>query len=89
MIVVKIELWSAVTGNVTELGRTYIWNDGTCEDPKRGNYNVSVCKKGKFKPPIIYRNMTRRGRVENYPRASYNIWRLIIRSLKSAFPEEK
>lgn len=31
----------------------------------------------------------RTGHVGDYPRLSYNVWRLIIRALRSAFPEEK
>lgn len=31
----------------------------------------------------------RTGRVENFPRQSYSIWRLVFRALLSAFPEEK
>lgn len=88
MIVVKIELHSAITGRAVEIGRTYIWNRGDTLDPKRGNYGVGVCRRGVFradKPETF----TRRGEVLDYPRLSYNVWRLIIRALRSAFPEEK
>jgi hypothetical protein len=95
MIVVKIELWSARTGEQTELGRMYIANDGTSRDPKRGDYKVKVARKGSkkfngwrdFKGWAAIKS-TREGEVKDYPRLSYNVWRLITRALKSAFPEE-
>lgn len=36
-----------------------------------------------------YPKATRTARVENYPRLSYSVWRLVLRALKSCFPEEK
>jgi hypothetical protein len=89
MIVVKIELWPR--GDRTkarEIGRTYIANVGG--DVKRGNYDVAVCRKGSTKCPLVSDEIkaTRRASVVNYPRKSYNVWRLIIRSLLAAFPEE-
>ena len=80
MIVVKVELHSAVTGIVSEIGRTILVNDGT-GTRSRGNYHVAVMRKGS-------RQTLRNGRVEDYPRLSYNVWRLVSRALLSAFPEE-
>lgn len=85
MIVIKMELHSAVTSKITEIGRAYIFNDAT-GTAARGNYNAMICKKTNLSTsgqPL------RRGRVENYPRKSYNVWRLAIRALVSCFPEEK
>lgn len=85
MIVVKIELWPG--GNpvsARELGRTYIDNVGGSKD--RGDYRVRVQRRGSS--PSEYKQ-TRMGKVKDYPRLSYNVWRLVIRALKSAFPEEK
>lgn len=93
MIVVKIELHSAITHKITEIGRMYICNDGTCIDPSKGNYDVYVNRKGskKIPNPLIKENpkYLRKGKVLNYPRLSYNVWKLIARALKSVFPEEK
>lgn len=89
MLVVKIELWSAVTGQASEIGRMYIGNDGTGGQSK-GNYDVKVARKGSFEYGSWEEIKTvRTGRVEDYPRLSYNVWRLITRCLKAAFPEEK
>lgn len=90
MLVVKIELWASRTGEVRELGRMYIANDGTQGPGNKGSYDVKVCRKGSFEPDSWEDIKTSRtGRVESYPRLSYNVWRLITRALRSAFPEEK
>lgn len=90
MLVVKIELWSAITGKTRELGRMYLANDGSSTDTARGSYDVKVCRKGStgYKGWGSIRT-SRSGRVERYPRLSYNVWRLVSRALRSAFPEEK
>lgn len=89
---VTIKLHSAITGKTTTLGRMYIWNKGrkAAKKNKRGryNYSVAVCRKGQHKLPIHKAKMTRTGNVENYPSASLNVWRLAVRALLSAFPEE-
>lgn len=88
MIVVKVELHSAITGSVTQLAQAIIANDGTGGNTK-GNYDIRVAKKGDFDLKKNWTNPLREGRVENYPRLSYNVWRLVIRALRDAFPEEK
>ena len=82
MIIVTIELQSAITGKRSKLGEMYISNDGT-GTAERGNYLAHVMRKGSWHKP------QRRGVVKNYPRASYSVWRLVMRALKDAFPEEK
>lgn len=84
MIIVKVELHSAINGTIKELGRMHISNRGDIQDPMRGNYDVTVCRKG----DTTGAKPTRTGEVLNYPRLSYNMWRLITRALLSAFPEE-
>lgn len=85
MIVVKIELWKWGNEDLAEeIGRTYIWNTGKGTQ-STGDYEVAVCKKGS----VDRSKPLRTGSVTDYPRLSYNVWRLIIRALKSAFPEEK
>ncbi len=74
MIVVKIELHSAITGQTTELGRLHIANDGT-GTPERGNYNIT--KLGKR-----CRRLSE-ARVENHPRKSYSVFRLVRRALEA------
>jgi hypothetical protein len=90
MIVVKIELHSALTKQVTLLGEAIIANDGTSEQHSRGHYDVMIGgKRDAGNLPAIYHTPLRRGRVSDYPRLSYNVWRLVLRAIASAFPEEK
>lgn len=92
MLVVKIELWPKGDGNkAREIGRTYIAN--VSGGGKRADYKVAVCRKGSTKCPFLINSRStvkaaREGEVRDFPRLSYNVWRLIVRALKSAFPEE-
>lgn len=90
MIKVTIELESAVTGKTTKIGQMHIWNEGDSTDPNIGNYKVAVCRRDRFDVPFgrVPKHISRHGKVTNYPRLSYTVWRLIARALKSAFPEE-
>ena len=90
MLVVKIEMWPYGDGSkAREIGRTYIANVGG--NSKKGDYEVAVCRRGTTECPFSTDDIkaSRTGQVTNYPRLSYNVWRLIVRSLRSAFPEEK
>lgn len=89
MIVVKVELHSAITGQIKEIGRAYIWNVGG--SPERGDYEAAVCRKGSFDALAAIRHgkALRYGEVKDYPRRSYNVWRLVSRAIRSCFPEEK
>ena len=94
MIVVKIEMWPKGKEKYKyELGRTYIWNKGNHEDhPKKADYGVAVRRKNKYDLEVSQKpsyGALRVGEVNNFPRMSYNIWRLVCRALLSAFPEEK
>lgn len=84
MIVVKIELHSAITRQITTLGTMVIDNIGGTRE--KGNYRVRVGRKGSSIPEVQNKPL-RVGSVTDYPRLSYNIWRLILRALQSAFPE--
>ena len=85
MIVVRVELWAARTGKVRELFRMTLANDGTQSDGNLGMYTVDLYRRGKYKSLSVLRQ----GRVEDFPRKSYHVGRLVLRALKSCFPEEK
>ena len=89
MLVIKIELWPLGDGNkARELGRMYVANTGKGTKSK-GDYKVAVCRKGSTKCPFTGKvKAVREGKVENFPRNSYSVWRLIGRAILSAFPEE-
>lgn len=82
MIIVKVELHSAITNNITLLGVLKICNDGTSNIKERGNYDVYMYRKNNLNQVL------RQGKVTNYPRLSYSIFKLVCRAIKSIFPEE-
>ncbi len=84
MIVVRIELWSAVTGEKTELARMHIANDGEASvvNHRRGTY-VGETFVGRSTAALDKRQVSKRGRVENYPRLDLHLWNLVARMLKS------
>jgi hypothetical protein len=81
VIVVRIELWSAVTGQVTELARMQISNDGTGSDT-HGSYD-GVTFRGRSKDALDKGTASKRGRVANFPRRSAHVWNLVARMLKT------
>lgn len=84
MLVVTVELHGAVSGTVTQVGRMIICNDGTVEDPRRGNYDVYLLRKNRQQiSRQAVERASRKGRVENHPRLSQPVWRLISKALKS------
>ena len=88
MIVIRIELHSHITKKISVLGQMIIANTGGSH--KRGDYSVHVGnKKDVGNLGKIFHTPLRSGSVKDYPRLSYNVWRLVIRALLSAFPEER
>ena len=83
MLVVKVELHPPF-GEVKLLGEAHIYNttgQGRGRWDKRADYGVRVLRRGGGK---AYRT----GTVVDYPRLSYNVWRLVIRALLGCFHEE-
>ena len=90
MIVVKVELHSARTGEVTTLGQMIIDNisgGGIGRHAKRADYRARVGRKGQELRQVAEKPL-REGEVRDYPRLSYNVWRLVLRALRATFPEE-
>lgn len=83
MIVVRVELWSAVTGKVTELARMGISNDASGTDKVcaydgetwRGRDREALDK------AMRDHAVTRRGRVEGYRRHDLHVWHLVAKML--------
>jgi hypothetical protein len=84
MIVVRVELWSAVSGERTELARMRISNDGraTVADPNLGTYRGETLR-GRSATALDRGEVTRNGRVERFPRAKLHVWFLVARMLAS------
>lgn len=90
MIRVTIDLISAIDGRKETLGIMDICNAGhDLGTPLRSDYTGKLYRK--TKPPMVTAaaSIIRTGRVYNFPRKSYVIWRLVFRMLKDMFPEEK
>jgi hypothetical protein len=86
VILVRIELHSARTGRVEEIGRMIIANisgKGVGRFHKRADYKVMLLRRG------LVDKVQREGVVRDYPRLSYSVWRLVFRALKSVLHEER
>lgn len=83
MIVVRVELHSAVTGQVTEIGKMIISNDGTSNDPDVGSYDVRLGRRGDTDIMKVYHHPQREGRVVGHQRLKKPVWALVSRALAS------
>lgn len=90
MIVVRVELWSAIAHQKTELARMIIANTGEAVNPNRGDYTVATLR-GRDEA-ALERNMwsylkgrdavaTHRGVIRNHARLAEHVWHLVAKSL--------
>ena len=80
MIVVRVELWSAVNGCRTELARMHICNDGASDSNAWGNYDGTTFR-GRDAEALDKHIPNRKARVEKFPRQSSHVWNLVNRML--------
>lgn len=81
MIVVRVELHSAVTGQVTEIARMDICNEGgTSELCDYGAYVM----RGRDRDTLAKRTVQRRARVLRHPRLREHVWNLVTKALVAA-----
>lgn len=78
MIVVRVELHSAITGQVSELARMNIANVGGTAT--KGDYHCETLR-GRSKADLDKRVQQRVGSVLGYPRLSIHVWHLVARAL--------
>ena len=85
MIVVRVELMSAITGQTTELARMHICNEGGTGT--RGDYGVYVLR-GRDRDALdkSWRNerYVHTGKVEGHARLSEHVWNLVGKALTAA-----
>lgn len=83
MVIVKVELWSAVTEHRTELARMEIANDGvlSSKNVNRGDYEARTLK-GRSTEQLNRRTTQRQGFVKNWPRLQLHVWNLVATALK-------
>ncbi len=79
MIIVRVELVSAITGQTTELARMQISNDGA-GTVTHGSYD-GVTFRGRDREALDQGTVSRTGRVQNFPRQSTHVWSLVARML--------
>lgn len=82
MIVVTVELWSAVTGAKTQLARMHIANNGEASErnPRLGDY-VGETFVGRDAETLAKGRVSKRAMVRNWRRQDYHVWNLVRRML--------
>lgn len=85
MLVVRVELHSAITGLVSQIAVMKLWNTGG-GTPSRGDYKAEVIKGRIDLPGTLsgYRTqgkVLRTGCVADYPRKNKHVWNLVARML--------
>ncbi len=81
MIVVRVELWSAITGQRTELARMHICNTG--ESAGRIRHYTGETFIGRDSAALDKGRVSKRGEVRNYPAPALHIWNMVARMLTS------
>lgn len=83
MIIVRVELHSAVTGQVTELARATICNTGA-GTAERGDYAAATLR-GRSRAALDAAQRSggaqRRAEVLSYPRQRLHVWHLVAEAL--------
>ena len=78
MIVVRVELHSAVTGQVTELARAHIANVGGTATS--GDYAAATLH-GRSAAALDRGQVQRRGKVTGHARQALHVWHLVAKAL--------
>ncbi len=78
MIVVRVELHSAVTGTVVELARAHIFNVGGTD--KLGDYGVRTLR-GRCAQALDRGQIQRRRQVIGHQRLALHVWHLVAKAL--------
>lgn len=84
MLVVRVELWSAVTGQKSEIARMQISNVGG--SATLGDYHAASYRgrsKGALDKAMLSDSFVRQGRVEKHPRLASHVWNLVAKALDS------
>lgn len=92
MIVINIEMWPMGDKEQSySLGRMFIWNKGTAHSKsngKRGDYGFQILRKNKIDRETVdttCKDEVAHGEVNNWPRLSYSVWKLVSKCLSEAF----
>jgi hypothetical protein len=89
VIVVRVELWSAISGHKTELARMVVDNIGVSANMQKGDYRVRTLR-GRSEEALTKAMLTalrdkggvqREGKVLGHARLQLHIWNLIAKAL--------
>lgn len=87
MLVLKLELHSAITHEISEIGRAIIYNDETGTN-EIGNYKAVILEPGNQDMSLDSRlDAPYHGEVKGYYRAEPNVWKLIKQALVSCIKD--
>lgn len=85
MLIVRVELRSAITRKTTEIARMAIVNDGS-GTAQKGDY-IGCTYRGRnsnaLQKAMLNQTVTRKGVVEGHPRLREHVWHLVSKMLKS------
>lgn len=80
MIIVRVELHSAIDGSLTELGRIVICNDGSGSN-NSGNYTAQSFR-GRDTKTLNRQTISKKAIIKNWPHLRFHVWNLVAKSLK-------
>jgi hypothetical protein len=84
MIVIRVELWSAVDGQKTELARAMIHNVGGTNNV--GDYEGESYRgrsEAALDAAMLRQQVTKRGKVTGHRRLDLHVWHLVAKMLAS------
>jgi len=84
MIVIRVELWSAIDGQKTELARAMIHNVGGTM--KVGDYEGETYRgrsEAALNDAMLKQRVTKRGKVSGHRRLDLHVWHLVAKMLAS------
>ena len=82
MIVVKVELWSAITGETSEIARMTIDNIGGTQ--QRSDYRTRTMRGRSLEAlhkAMLTNSFTREGKVLGHERLRLHVWNLVAKAL--------
>lgn len=79
MIIVKVELHSAITHKITELARMKICNDGTSAGSRRSY--IGTVFRGRSKEQLDKETIHKERLLGNWPAEQLHVWNLVARFL--------
>lgn len=81
MIIIKVELHSAINHKITELARMKICNDGTGGRIYRNYFGQTF--KGRCKEQLDRETIQKQTSLNNWPSERFHIWNLVAKMLKN------